>query len=151
MLYHLEDPLLAIRHLRALTEKCLLLESMCVPDEKPSMLLREEPREDDQSLTDVAYYPSEDSLIKMLYRAGFAFADAWKNTCASTTAAMSALNVAPWGANPGPRIFIWWMAPAIGATVCARPSLLNPLTNCASKCGRLTTCCRTWGFPPSIS
>jgi hypothetical protein len=71
LLYHLENPLLAIRHLRTLTEKCLLLESMCVPDEKPSMLLREEPREDDQSLTDVAYYPSEDSLIKMLYRAGF--------------------------------------------------------------------------------
>lgn len=73
LLYHLENPLLAIRHLRALTGKCLLLESMCVPDEKPSMLLREEPREDDQSLSDVAYYPSEDSLIKMLYRAGFAF------------------------------------------------------------------------------
>lgn len=73
LLYHLENPLLAIRHLRAMTEKCLLLESMCVPDEKPSMLLREEPREDDQSLTDVAYYPSEDSLIKMLYRAGFAY------------------------------------------------------------------------------
>ncbi len=73
LLYHLENPLLAIRNLRGLTEKCLLLESMCVPDEKPSMLLREEPREDDQSLTDVAYYPSEGSLIKMLYRAGFAF------------------------------------------------------------------------------
>jgi tRNA (mo5U34)-methyltransferase len=73
LLYHLENPLLAVRHLRALTKKCLLLESMCVPDEKPSLLLREEPREDDQSLTDVAYYPSEGSLIKMLYRAGYAF------------------------------------------------------------------------------
>lgn len=73
LLYHLENPLLAIRNLRALTRKCLLLESMCIPDDKPSMLLREEPNEDDQSLTDVAYYPSEGSLIKMLYRAGFAF------------------------------------------------------------------------------
>jgi FkbM family methyltransferase len=73
LLYHLENPLLAVRHLRALTEKCLLLESMCVPDDKPTMLLREEPRECDQSLTDVACYPSEDSLIKMLYRAGFSF------------------------------------------------------------------------------
>src|SRR6202140_319098 len=35
LLYHLEIPLLAIRHLRSLTEKCLLLESMCVPDDKP--------------------------------------------------------------------------------------------------------------------
>lgn len=72
LLYHLENPLLAMRNLRALTEKCLLLESMCIPGEKPSMLLREEPRADDQSLTDVACYPSEGSLVKMLYRAGFA-------------------------------------------------------------------------------
>jgi FkbM family methyltransferase len=71
LLYHLKNPLLAMRNLRALTEK-LLLESMCIPDEKPSMLLREEPRADDQSLTDVACYPSEGTLVKMLYRAGFA-------------------------------------------------------------------------------
>jgi len=71
LLYHLENPLLAIRHLRGLTERCLLLESMCIPDEKPALLLREEPREDDQSLTDVAWYPSEGGLVKMLYRAGF--------------------------------------------------------------------------------
>jgi len=72
LLYHLENPLLAIRNLRTLTEKCLLLESMCIPDERPALLLREEPRADDQSLTDVAWYPSEGSLVKMLYRAGFA-------------------------------------------------------------------------------
>jgi hypothetical protein len=66
LLYHLENPLRAIRHLRGLTEKCLLLESMCLPEEKPSMLLREEPRQEDQSLTDVACYPSEGSLVKML-------------------------------------------------------------------------------------
>jgi FkbM family methyltransferase len=35
------------------------------------MLLREEPRQDDQSLANIACYPSEGSLIKMLYRAGF--------------------------------------------------------------------------------
>jgi FkbM family methyltransferase len=71
LLYHLENPLFAIRNLRALTEKCLLLESMCLPEEKTSMLLREEPRQDDQSLTDVACYLTEGSLVKMLYRAGF--------------------------------------------------------------------------------
>jgi FkbM family methyltransferase len=71
LLYHLENPMLAIRHLRGLTEKCLLLESMCLPEEKPSMLLREEPRQEDQSLSDVACYASEVSLVKMLYRAGF--------------------------------------------------------------------------------
>src|SRR5260370_28122096 len=35
------------------------------------MTLREEPRQHDQSLTDVAFYPSEGSLVKILYRAGF--------------------------------------------------------------------------------
>jgi FkbM family methyltransferase len=72
LMYHLENPLLAMRHLRALTEKCLLLESMCIPGDGASMLLREEPRTDDQSLTDLACYPSEGTLVKMLYRAGFA-------------------------------------------------------------------------------
>lgn len=72
LVYHLENPLLAMRHLRALTKKCLLLESMCLAEEMPSLLLREEPREDDQSLTDLSCYPSEGSLVKMLYRAGFA-------------------------------------------------------------------------------
>jgi FkbM family methyltransferase len=71
LLYHLENPLLAMRNLRALTGKCLLLESMCVPGEKIEALLREEPRLDNQSLSDVAFYPSEPALIKMLYRAGF--------------------------------------------------------------------------------
>ena len=71
LLYHLENPLLAIRNLRGLTEKCLLLESMCLPEDKPSLLLRGEPRQGDQSLTDMACYPSEGGLVKMLYRAGF--------------------------------------------------------------------------------
>lgn len=72
LLYHLENPLMAMRNLRALTGKCLMLESMCIPDEKPCLLLREEPRADDQSMTDMACYPSEGSVVKMLYRAGFA-------------------------------------------------------------------------------
>jgi FkbM family methyltransferase len=72
LLYHLENDLLAIRNLRALTGKGLLLESMCLPDDKPWMLLRNEPALEDQSLTDVAFYPSEGCLVKMLYRAGFA-------------------------------------------------------------------------------
>src|SRR5215467_1095135 len=72
LLYHLENPLQAIRNLRAITEKCLLLESICVPEERCTLLLRQEPRQDDQSLTELACYPSENSLVKMLYRAGFA-------------------------------------------------------------------------------
>jgi FkbM family methyltransferase len=71
LLYHLENPLLAIRNLRALTKKALLLESMCLPDDKPWMLLREEAAQGDQSLSDLAFYASEGCLVKMLYRAGF--------------------------------------------------------------------------------
>jgi len=71
LLYHLENPLLAIRHLRALTKRGLLLESMCIPDPNVSMVLLTEPRLENQSLTDVAFYPSENCLVKMLYRAGF--------------------------------------------------------------------------------
>ena len=72
LLYHLESPMRAIRHLRALTGKGLLIESMCVPGDDARMMLREEPSQIDQSLTDVAFYPSEQCLVKMLYRAGFA-------------------------------------------------------------------------------
>lgn len=72
LLYHLENPMLAIRHLRALTGKGLLLESMCIPGNGVGMMLREEPSAADQSLTDIALYPSESCLVKMLYRAGFA-------------------------------------------------------------------------------
>ncbi|HKW64038.1 MAG TPA: FkbM family methyltransferase [Candidatus Acidoferrum sp.] len=72
LLYHLENPLQAIRNLSAITEKCLVLESMCLPEERCSLLLREEPRQDDQSLTEMACYPSESTLVKVLYRAGFA-------------------------------------------------------------------------------
>src|SRR5712664_253148 len=72
LLYHLENPMLAIRHLRALTGKGLLLESMCIPGNSAGMVWREEPAALDQSLTDIALYPSEACLVKMLYRAGFA-------------------------------------------------------------------------------
>jgi len=72
LLYHLESPLLAIRNLRSLSRHTLLLESMCLPDANPWMLLREERSLDDQSLTDLAFYATEGCLVKMLYRAGFA-------------------------------------------------------------------------------
>jgi FkbM family methyltransferase len=71
LLYHLESPLRAIRHLRQLTGKVLLLESMCIPSKQSVVLLREEPKSDDQSLTDLAFYPSEECIVKMMHRAGF--------------------------------------------------------------------------------
>jgi SAM-dependent methyltransferase len=71
LLYHLENPFRAIRHLHGLTKRVLLLESVCVPSEVPVLCLRDEPVLEDQSLTEVAFYPSEPCLVKMCYRAGF--------------------------------------------------------------------------------
>jgi FkbM family methyltransferase len=71
LLYHLENPFRAIRNLKALTGKVLILESMIVPSEAPEMLLRDEASIEDQSLRNVAFYPTEACLVKMLYRAGY--------------------------------------------------------------------------------
>jgi FkbM family methyltransferase len=71
LLYHLENSMSAVRNLRALTRHVLMLESMCLPQSEPWMLLRNEPSDGDQSLTDVAFYPSEGCIVKMLYRGGF--------------------------------------------------------------------------------
>src|SRR5258707_13228959 len=72
LLYHLENPMLAIRHLRALTGKGMLLESMCIPGDGAGMVWREEPAALDQTLTDIALYPSAPCLANRLYHAGFA-------------------------------------------------------------------------------
>ena len=71
LLYDLESPLRAIRHLQSLTGKVLVLESMVIPGKESIVLLREEPKSDDQSLTDLAFYPSERCIVKMLYGPGF--------------------------------------------------------------------------------
>jgi SAM-dependent methyltransferase len=71
LLYHLENPLRAVRRLRAMTRKLLLIESVCVPERTPVLHLRDEAAAGDQALNTVAWYPSEGALIKMAYRAGF--------------------------------------------------------------------------------
>src|SRR5882672_11414568 len=71
LLYHLENPFLAIRHLHAMTSGLLLVESMVFPGTEPMMALVDEPQVEDQSLNRIAFYPTEACLIKMLYHAGF--------------------------------------------------------------------------------
>jgi SAM-dependent methyltransferase len=73
LLYHLENPFRAIRHLRFLTGKVLLVEGMCVPSDFATMELLDELEGEDQGLDRAAFYPSEFCLIKMLYRADFPF------------------------------------------------------------------------------
>ena len=71
LLYHLENPLMAIRNLQAVTGKVLVLESMSVQEEQPVLFLLDEPAGEDQSLRAVSCYPSEGAMIKMCYRAGY--------------------------------------------------------------------------------
>lgn len=71
LLYHLENPLRAIRNLYKMTGKVLVIESMCLPGEDPAMILRDESPDEAQGLRHVAFYPTEAALVKMLYRAGF--------------------------------------------------------------------------------
>jgi SAM-dependent methyltransferase len=71
LLYHLENPLHAIRLLKQLTRKTLLVESVIHPGEEPIMALIDEASTEDQGLNHFAFYPTEACLVKMLYRAGF--------------------------------------------------------------------------------
>jgi len=71
LLYHLESPFLAIRHLRALTAGILLIESMIAPCRSPGAVLIDEGHLEDQSIHYVAFVPSEAGYVKMLYRSGF--------------------------------------------------------------------------------
>jgi FkbM family methyltransferase len=73
LLYHLENPLVAIRNLFEMTEKVAILEGMCFPDERPILAVRDEGPTEDQGLRHVALYPSEAALIKLLYRSGFGY------------------------------------------------------------------------------
>lgn len=73
LLYHLENPLLAIRHLCAMTGRLLLVEGVIFPGDEPIMGLVDEGPTEDQGLNHFAFYPTEACLQKMLYRAGFRF------------------------------------------------------------------------------
>ena len=73
LLYHLENPFRVIRNLHALTQKVLILESMCTPGPGAAMELLDEGSSEDQGLNFVAFYPTEECLVKMLYRSGFPF------------------------------------------------------------------------------
>jgi len=73
LLYHLENPFLAIRHLHAMTRRLLLVEAVVFPGEAPVLGLVDESDKEDQGLNHVALYPTEACLVRMLYRTGFSF------------------------------------------------------------------------------
>jgi SAM-dependent methyltransferase len=71
LLYHLENPMLAIRNLYAITKKILIIESIIAPSRLPTASLVDESPGEDQGLNYFALIPSESAFIKMLYHAGF--------------------------------------------------------------------------------
>lgn len=71
LLYHLENPFAAIRNLHALTSHLLLVESVIFPGSEPMMALVDEVPNADQGLNNIAFYPTEACLVKMMYQAGF--------------------------------------------------------------------------------
>jgi len=73
LLYHLENPFAAIRNLFELTEKVAIVEGMCLPGSEPILEVRGEGPTEDQGLRHVALYPTENALVKLLYRSGFPY------------------------------------------------------------------------------
>jgi SAM-dependent methyltransferase len=70
LLYHLENPFLAIRNMQKLAPDLLIVESVIFPGAEPVMGLVDEGHAEDQGLNYVAFYPTEACLIKMIYRSG---------------------------------------------------------------------------------
>lgn len=70
LLYHLENPFRAIRHLSALTRKVMLVESRVAPDPRPMAALVDDFVGDDQALRAIAFVPSEAAIVRMLYASG---------------------------------------------------------------------------------
>jgi hypothetical protein len=71
LLYHLENPFLALRNVCALTKKVVFLETMVAPMQPAVLALCDESQVEDQGLRYVGFYPSEACVVKMLYRVGF--------------------------------------------------------------------------------
>ncbi len=73
LLYHLENPFLAVRNLETVTGKILVIKTMIAPSRSQVAILREEVSDETQSLNYVALLPSESWLLKCLYKSGFPF------------------------------------------------------------------------------
>jgi FkbM family methyltransferase len=71
LLYHLENPMQAVRNLFETTGKILIVETMIAPGSGMTAVLRDEGRGADQALAYAALVLSEEALTAALYRAGF--------------------------------------------------------------------------------
>ncbi len=71
LLYHLENPIRAVRNLSAIAGQILLIESHATPGTQTVFYLREELEYEDQGLRYLALIASEASLVKICYLSGF--------------------------------------------------------------------------------
>lgn len=79
LLYHLENPFLAIRALAAITHDVLIIETRVAPGKSPIAALVDENIGADQAMNYSALIPSESCFLKMLYEAGFPYT--YRTTC----------------------------------------------------------------------
>jgi SAM-dependent methyltransferase len=70
LIYHLENPAQAVRHLAQMTGHLLVVESMIAPGKLPQAQMLDEFPGADQGLRHFAFHPTESGLVKLLYRAG---------------------------------------------------------------------------------
>ena len=71
VLYHLENPLSALRNLWNLTGKVLVVETMIIPGDSPALLIGRDPDLANQGLLSAGLYPTQPALVVMLSHAGF--------------------------------------------------------------------------------
>jgi len=73
LLYHLENPLLALRNLVGICKKVLIVETVVKPGNTLSAELVDENYDRNQGINYLALIPTEPFLIKCLYLAGFRY------------------------------------------------------------------------------
>jgi SAM-dependent methyltransferase len=71
LLYHLENPLLAIRNMASVCDELLLLETVICDHELPIVRIEDESKDSNQALTGLACRPSPHYVVLALSRAGF--------------------------------------------------------------------------------
>jgi hypothetical protein len=71
LLYHLENPLRALRMCRAMTKGALFLETMTLPEEGPAARLMPENPNETQGMRALALLLSPDTIVHALNAAGF--------------------------------------------------------------------------------
>lgn len=73
LLYHLENPFLAIRNLFTVNNKILVVETRIAPFNGQFLFFHEESPDVDQGINYCALIPSESCFIKILYKAGYPY------------------------------------------------------------------------------